>query len=264
VRHLRMVGVCLVAVFAIAAVASASASAAEPEYKACVKAVKNAKTKKYEGGYNNKTCTEVNGKGEGKYATQAAKLPISFEAKSKASTFYYSKPGGGGIVWKVVCTKDLNSAAISEPTAIEGTITFEKCKASNQITKAKAVTCAGSITVPYGGTLHGETVPATGHPGIALVFFAPAYSCGGVTFESVTTFPFVVGEVAATTKGETGVWTVNKTTGAQSLEQWIEEGTPTGWAPVEAEVTAGASTESLRFGLETTEAIGPKKEVVIN
>jgi hypothetical protein len=250
-------------VFAIAAVAAASASAVEPEYMACVKAVKNAKTKKYEGGYNNKTCTEVNGKGEGKYATQAATLPVSFEGKSKASTFYYSKPGGGGIVWEVVCSKDINNATISEPTGIEGAITFEKCKATNEVTKAKAVNCTGNIVVPYGGSLHGETVPATGHPGLAIVFFAPTYSCGAVTFESATAFPFVVGEVSATTKGETAVWAVNKTTGAPLLEQWMEEGTPTKWAPTEAEVTSGASTESLRFGLETIEAIGPKKEVVI-
>ncbi len=261
-RHLRMVGVCLVAVFAITAIAAASASAAEPQYMACVKAVKNAKTKKYEGGYNDKTCTEVNGKDEGKYATEAAKLPISVEGKSKASTFYYSKPGGG-IVWTVVCTKDINNATISEPSSIEGTITFEKCKASNLVTKAKAVSCTGSIAVPYFAALHEATAPASGHLGLSLVFFAPTYSCGGATFESVTGFPVIVGEVAPTTKGETGVWTVNKTTGAQTLTGYVDGGETTTWSAPEAEVTQGASSEGLQFGLETTEAIGPKKEIVI-
>ncbi len=260
-RHVRILGLALVAVFAITALAAASASAAEPEYKMCKKAAKV--EKKYTGGYNDKRCTEVNVGGEGKYATSPVALPLSFEGKSKASTFYYSKPGGGGIVWEVVCKKDKDSATIEEPSYLEGTITFEKCAATNEVTKAKAVSCAGSIVVPFVGLLREETVPATPHPGITAMFLAPAYSCGGVSFESVTAYPFVTGEVSPTAKGEFGAWTVNKTTGVQSLEGWMEEGEPSKWAPVEAEVTEGAGTESLRFGLETTEALGPKKEVVI-
>ena len=39
-KHLRIMGLCLVAVFAFVAVAAASASAAEPEWGGCVKLAK--------------------------------------------------------------------------------------------------------------------------------------------------------------------------------------------------------------------------------
>jgi hypothetical protein len=260
VRHLRILGVCLVAVFAIAVVAAASASAAEPEFKACTKLKPNKTTKLYEGGYTNSTCTEVNAKKEGKYELEAAKLPISFTGKGKAATFNYYKPGGK-IIWKVLCKKNTTSAVISEPTVTEGVTTFGECAATNQITKVKTI-CAGTIEVPFGASLHGETVPATGNPGNAEAFFAPAYSCGTATFESVTAIPFVVGQVSTTSAGVLSTWTVNKTTGAQSLTQWIEEGKPTKWAPVEVEVTQGASAETLGFGLATVDPIGPKGTVV--
>lgn len=259
-RHLRIVGVCLVAMFAIAAVAAASASAAEPEYKACTKLKPNPTTKKYEGVYTNSTCTEVNPTKEGKYELGAAKLPISFTGKGKAATFYYYKPGGK-IAWKVLCKKNTTSATISEPTVTEGVTTFGECAATNQITKVKT-TCAGTIEVPFGAALHGETVPATGQPGVGEAFFAPAYSCGSTTFESVTSLPFITGQVSTTSAGVLATWAVNKTTGVQNLEGWIEEGSPTHWAPVEAEVTQGATTETLRFGLATVDPIGPKGTVV--
>ncbi len=255
-RQIKIVGLCLVAVFAFGAVAAGSASASEPEYMKCSKA-----SPKNTGGFNDKACTEVNGGGEGKYATSPLAFPVSFEGKSKTSTFYYSK--AGKIVWKVVCKKDKDSASIEEPAYLEGTITFEKCAATNEVTKAKAVNCTGSIVVPFVGLLREETVPAISHPGISVLFFAPAYSCGGVSFEITTALPFVTGEVSPTSKGELGVWTVNNSTGAQSLEGWIEGGEPSKFAAAEAEVTEGASSESMGFGLETTEALGPKKEVVI-
>ncbi len=258
-RSIKIVGLCLIAVFAFSAVAAGSAFASEPTYLHCGKAAKVGK--KYTGGYNNKTCTEVNGAGEGKYATSALTLPTSFEGKSKVSTFYYSK--AGKIVWEVVCKKDKVSGTIEEPSSFEGTITFESCSASNEVTKAKAVKCASSVVVPVVAPLREETVPATSHPGVTALFFAPAYSCGGVSFEITTAYPFVTGEVSPTSKGELGVWKVNPSTGLQSLEGWIEEGSPSTWPPAEAEVTEGASSESMRFGLETTEPIAPKKEVVI-
>lgn len=253
-RQIKIVGLCLVAVFAFSAVAAGSASASQPEYMKCAKA-----SPKNTGGFNDKACTSVNGGGTGAYALSPLS-PTAFEGKSKATTFYYSK--AGKIVWEIVCKKDKITGAI-ESTSLEGLITFETCEVKNEITKAKGVKCTENLEVPVAGLLREETVPAIAHPGITLVFFAPAYTCGGATFEDTTAFPFITGEVSPTKKGELGVFTVNKTTGAQSIEQWVEEGKPTTWAPLEAEVTSGASSESLRVGLETSEPLGPKKEVVI-
>lgn len=258
-RSIRLMGMALVAVLAFSVVAVASASASEPTYLKCGKATKVGT--KYTGGYNNKTCTEVNAKGEGKYATSALPLPTKFTGTSKISTFYYSK--AGKIVWEVKCTKDKDSGTIEEPAYFEGAITFSSCSASNEVSHAKAEKCAKSVEVPVIGILREKTVPASPHPGVTALFQAPAYSCGTVSFEISNAYPFITGEVSPTAKGELGDWRVDPSTGLQSLEGWIEEGKPSTWPPVEANVTVGASSESMRFGLETSEPIGPSKEVVI-
>jgi hypothetical protein len=260
-KHLRTLGMALVAALALAAVAASAASASQPEYLKCAKAAKV--EGKYTGGFNNKLCTEVNGTGEGKYATSALTTPLAYTGKSKTTTLYYSKPGGP-IVWELICKKSVEGAEISEATSEEGLITLESCSLANEITKAKAVKCAGTMAVPFAGLLREQTVPASPHAGITYAFFMPAYSCAGVSIETTTALPFVTGEVSPSAKGEFGSFTVNKTTGAQNIEQWVEEGKPTTWAPLEAEVTAEAKSESLRVGIEMLEPLAPKKEVVIH
>jgi hypothetical protein len=250
----------LVAVLALAAVAASAASASQPEYLKCAKVAKV--EGKYTGGFNNKLCTEVNGKSEGKYGTSALATPLAFTGKSKATTFYFSK-SGGPIVYELTCKKGLESGEISEPTSYEALITFESCSLANEVTKAKAVKCAGSLAVPVFGLLREETVPATPHPGISYIFLLPEYSCAGVSFETATPFPLVTGEVAASSKGEFDAFAVNKTTGAQNLSGWMEGGEPDGFGPIEVEATSEAVTQSLVLGLETSQPLGPKKEVVI-
>lgn len=259
-RNLRILGMALVAALALAAVVASAASASQPEYLKCAKAAKV--EGKYTGGFNDKRCTEVNGTGEGKYATSAVATPLAYTGKSKTTTLYYAK-SGGPIAWELVCKKGAQTGEITEPTTVEGTLTLEGCSVVNEITKAKAVKCTGNVVVPFVGLLREETVPATSHPGVTYLFFLPEYACGGASFETTTAFPFVTGEVSATTKGEFGIFTVNKATGQQSLGGWMEEGTPSSWPPLEAEVTAEAKTETLQVGLETTQPLAPKKEVVI-
>ena len=259
-RHVRTLGLALIAGFAFAALAAGSASAAQPEYLKCAKAAKV--ESKETGNFNDKLCTEANSKGEGKYATSALTTPLAYTGKSKATTLYYSRPGGP-IVWELTCKKGTETAEISEATSEEGVITLASCALTNELAKAKAVKCSGAVTVPFAGALREETVPASPRPGITYVLFLPEYSCGGVSFDTTTAFPFVTGEVTPTSKGEFGSFTVNKATGEQSIEQWVEEGSPTKWAPLEAEVTAEAKSETLRVGLETLQPLGPQKEVVI-
>jgi len=56
-KRMRIMGLCLAAIFAVSAVAAVSASAALPEYKTCYKTVKVAK--KYTGSYTDKLCSKA-------------------------------------------------------------------------------------------------------------------------------------------------------------------------------------------------------------
>ncbi len=79
-KSMRILGLCLAAVFALSAIAVSSAAAAQPEYKTCGKATKIVKT--YTGKYTDKNCSEVNAKSEGKYERVAVKTPDKFKAKA--------------------------------------------------------------------------------------------------------------------------------------------------------------------------------------
>jgi hypothetical protein len=83
VRHVRMLGLCLVAVLAVAVVAASSASAAGPEWGKC--------EAKANGKYKDAGCTEKAKKGEGAYEwTKGAKL--------KNVRFAGANVGSGGVL----------------------------------------------------------------------------------------------------------------------------------------------------------------------
>src|ERR1700685_964281 len=80
-KHVRMLGLCLVAVFAVSGVAVATASATEYAYQSCVKA-----SPKDSGSYKNKTCTEVSEPGKGAYEAVSVNEGTPFTSKGKAAT----------------------------------------------------------------------------------------------------------------------------------------------------------------------------------
>jgi hypothetical protein len=133
-RRIKMMGLCLVAVFAIAAVAVSSASAALPEYKVCAKAEKVGKV--YNGKYNDKLCTSENGKSEGKYELKGWEAAKKFALKGKngVSTLdsyipeSESEPWKGGTVAGVVTCKSGKSAGeITGPKTATITVEFKTC-----------------------------------------------------------------------------------------------------------------------------------------
>jgi hypothetical protein len=103
-KRIRIIGLCLLAAFATAAVASASASAELPEYMVCGKAAKVGKV--WQGHYSSALCTEASKvetggeyeleKGTGKKATftasagesiiTSAEVPNKMECKSTTAT----------------------------------------------------------------------------------------------------------------------------------------------------------------------------------
>ena len=256
-RHVRILGLALIAVFAFTALAAASASAAEPEFKLCVKAAKNAE-KKYTGGYNNKTCTEVNAAKEGKYAAEEVTAPVEFTGKSKTSTLYYYVPGGA-ILYTVTCKKDKDAGSVANSTEMGGfTITFESCEATNVASKVKTK-CATAPVLSAAAALLAPTLPAE-HPGFAGEFTGSAYECGTTKFTG--SFIVVESEVAATSKGETAAFKVNKATGESIPREFLFTGEP--YADESSgEVVDGSGGHAVEIGIESTEAIGPKKGLVI-
>ena len=265
-KQLRILGIALVAVFTLGVAAAASASAAtSPEFKLCVKVAKNAE-KKYTGGYNNKTCTEVNSNKEGKYATEAVKPPIAVAGKSKASTLYYYEPGGA-ILYTVTCKKDKDAGTIQTSTTLETApgapegglvVTFEKCEATNLSTKAKAKCASGPVATSEAAVLD-LTFPAE-TTGFGFQANVSAYECGSIKFEPSS--GLWEAEVLPTSKGEFAAFKVNKATGESIPRELLYEGSAIGVFSG-GEVVEGATHTSVEIGVESTEAITPKKGVVV-
>jgi hypothetical protein len=130
-RRVRIVGFCVMVVFVLGAFAMASgASAAAPEFRVCAKLKKSKTTKKYEGKYNNKTCSEVNAKGEGKYELEGWEA-----AKKKA----LKGKGGAGTLDAYLASNE------SEPWTgglVLGTVTCKSAKVTGEITGAKTATAS--------------------------------------------------------------------------------------------------------------------------
>jgi len=150
-RHLRLIGVCLAALFALGAVAANAASATEPALYECAKVTKANKGK----GIWNKGC-KVEGKhglGENEYEIQEWNLTSK---KGKVKPF----KGKGGLanleatgVGVVTCAKSASEGKFSGPKSAAGIkVTFTGCsfqgiKCENTATagEIKPVTLAGTV-----------------------------------------------------------------------------------------------------------------------
>jgi hypothetical protein len=214
VRNVRMLGLCLVAVFAMSAVAAASASAAEPEYLSCVKAAKVGKT--YTGGYNNKTCTEVNAKSEGKYATKPVASGTTFTSKSKGATFTVE-----GTIVK--CKKDTDSGTFFGGGAIVEEITFSDCGVNGNKKEPCESAGAGAGTIKTNRLsdflvyINAEETEL----GVHLIGSGgwAEFSCGAKSFALHGT---LIGTIENTAKGDTVVFKVSG--GHQEHTAYWEEG----------------------------------------
>lgn len=278
-KRIKIVGLCLVAVFAFSALAAASASAeTQPEFKVCAKAAKETvewkegappkeKTKKksvYTGEWGNKTCTEpvttdvYRSKGsnpgpEGKYAETEVPTPDAFTYKSKGSTFYYynAEPK---IVWKVVCKKDKVVGNITSPTEFSYTITWEGCTAYKEGTLTKYACENIKAIEPFDSLA--ETYPGE-EAGFVNIGYAESFKCGSVEFTAMN--GLVVGKVQTGSKGPEAILAASATTGEQDLTGVRFAGEI--YESVHLESVVGG--EDLRVGVTTTEGIGPKGVVVV-
>jgi len=129
-KRINVLGLCLVAVFALSAVIASAAFAADPEYQVCGKAAKNGKV--YTGKYKDKACSEAEPKGEGKYER------VSWE-KAKKKTFK-GKNEGAPHNNIVNVFGESGKGGPAEPAKIEGTTECQQEKVAGETTGAKTTT----------------------------------------------------------------------------------------------------------------------------
>lgn len=158
-RRIKMMGLCLVAVFALAGVAVSSASAELPEFQVCAKAEKIGKT--YNGKFNDKNCTSANEKGEGKYELKNWEAAKKFGVKGKngVSTLDSYIPEneatpwtGGTVVGTVTCKSGKSEGTITGPKTTSITVEFKTCSS-----EGKKCTSPGAKT----GVIKTKTLTAT-------------------------------------------------------------------------------------------------------
>ena len=131
-KHLRILGLALLALFAFAALAAASASAeggpegGTPGFNKCVKAAKVGKA--YTGKYTDKECKTTSPENTGKYEVESV-TSGKFEAKSKTSVLTTHTTKGVPVV--ITCKKDkAKGEIIFENEVVEENVTFEDCTAN--------------------------------------------------------------------------------------------------------------------------------------
>jgi len=124
-KRTRIVGMCLVAVFALSALVASSASAAPPEYKTCIKA----KVASVDGEFTTKTCA---GAPVAASATTKYKLAEWNEGKKKFGT-----KGSG--------TNPINKQIVPSLKAVVADVECSKEKSAGLLTGPKE----GTSTVSY-------------------------------------------------------------------------------------------------------------------
>jgi hypothetical protein len=150
-KRIRILGLCLVAVFAMTAIATSSASALT--YKTCKKDVKNAVTKKYEGQFINKNCSthatptqEAEGK-LNKYSlgewNEGKEAHPKFKDANGVSVLKLYIPGVG-VVGATTCAKAKGEGHIDSSTTGDTVVVFEKCTSEGFVCTSPGET-AGKI-----------------------------------------------------------------------------------------------------------------------
>ncbi len=231
-KRTRILGLCLVAVFALSAVIASSASAA-PGWYECAKAAKNATTKKYEGKFIDKYCaTEASAKEaeEGKTNKYELKAGIGkgkgFKGKTTAkATLYTTTPLG--ITAEVSCTSASDSGKLALPNIEKEVVAvFKGCETGgNKCSSAGAK--AGEIkTNNLAGVL--VNIAAIGGGGIGVELGSEAgpaspqviFSCKVVT---ATVYGGIIGRrtsaaAKGTSKESTTTYSVGKFLGEVEAE----------------------------------------------
>ena len=149
-KRMRILGLCLVAVFAMGVVVAASASASEPGWYECAKAPKEGKT--FTGKYSDKGCTTKVESG-GKYELQPGiGKGKAFKGKGGKAVLHNVIPGKGDI--KVECQSFKDEGKVAAPNIEFGVkSTFSKCKSLGAPCKTEGGKKETITTETLAGTL---------------------------------------------------------------------------------------------------------------
>jgi hypothetical protein len=136
---MRILGLALVAVFALVAISAASASAAEPAFYECAKEA---------GGKYAKGCTSEGGKG-GYTLREGIGKKHAFKGKGGAATLHTPAVGG-----EVKCTAFKDSGELTSPTT-EGKVvsTFSGCESLGKKCASPGAKAGTIVTNPLKGSL---------------------------------------------------------------------------------------------------------------
>ncbi len=250
--RIRIVGLSLLAVFALSAAVASSASAAMmPEYRVCTKAVP-----KESGKYNTKTCTgeAKGGKKEGDYELTAWNTgkKVTFTGKNGKSTLYsYIK--GFGVVGTVTCSKAKNAGQLTGPDSGEVVVTFEKCTSSGETCTSAGAPKTGDIVTFKLNTLNilvNPTTVASRVEGAGPGGKSAEFKCGAEEISTTGNADGTVsGDVNTVSKDSSQTFAVN---GGGEQEVNAEEG---GTAGEDVLVTKVVGVGEFNSGEETTSSL---------
>jgi len=225
-RRISTVGVCVLAMLALGAVAVSSASAASPEYVTCAKVKKSGKT--YTGKYGNKTCSEVNAKGEGKYERAPLVKAAKFKGTIGHVTIYLYDPLTESIEGRFECTGGKDSGSVTN--SHEGTlsIAYSGCEATGEKLKGPCNSPGAKAGVVTSSALTTKLVwlnEEESEPGIefkAVSGGIAAVECSHIeTAELVGTMTAKIGPTKETSKSQTMTMVASATNGKPELSgQW--------------------------------------------
>lgn len=222
-RKIRVLGVCLAAVFGVCAMASASAMASEPpaEYKKCVTAPKNAVTKKYEGEFDGKLCSSTPTKAEIESAEKTGKKYDLVEAVAGETG---TVVGGATSIYAdkilVTCKRTKGTDEIIDQFEGSEKLTLTECSRKVGTTLEPCGTAGTIETNLLRNELHFINAAET-EAGVALSAesgVVTEYSCGTtkVVVEGV-----VLGSVVNSAKGVTFTFATNTKKEQVHKTAWI-------------------------------------------
>jgi hypothetical protein len=198
-KRMRIMGLCLVAVFAMSAV-MASGAAASPEYKTCIKAAKVGKTTP-SGTFEDNLCTTGKEKAGGKYklgAWNEGKKKFATKTSGGPGANYQYNPATNEIVGATECSSEKGVGEVVNGTTATVKNEYKGCKTPtgkncNSPTKKKGVIvtellAATLIGQPGSSEGVGVIVTNAGTPGGTL----SAYECEGL---KITAKGAVMGEL---------------------------------------------------------------------
>jgi hypothetical protein len=226
-KRMRIVGLCLVAVFAMSAVMAAGASAETPHLVPCVKAAKVGKTYPT-GEYSGKYCENSSKLAGGKYklGTFAEAKKLTLTIKGGRGKNYGFDPETGKYVGYTTCATEKGTGEFTS-TGANFKVEYSKCENAEKITCTTPGAKKGAVVdEELSGTLVnlpegkiGLDLHQKADPGSTLA----DYNCGSVETDAVGG---VIGEVTGGTEKANKelkfIFRANAAGSAEgSLQQWL-------------------------------------------